>query len=240
VDEEYTVSEHGLEWFAGSSVEIWSEILYGTNLKDKLKRDVLTISKQTLTSGQKAQVRENIGAAPADGGAVDKLSAAMSYVVNGNKSIEAVSIPVGAYVRLVNSAIVGRSDGMYTVKTAIPVDTVIDSSYFNESAPIAGGGLNALNSKTSSIISSGICSASTSITIPEDGNYLICVRDFSGTSHYISIKVNDVVVASYGINAASGCLADVYNLNANDVITFVNSIAWNSDAIYNHYSVTKI
>jgi hypothetical protein len=78
---------------------------------------------------------------------VDKLSAAMSYVVNGNKSIETVSIPVGSYVRLVNSAIVGRSDGMYTVKTAIPVDTVIDSSYFNESAPIAGGGLNALNSK---------------------------------------------------------------------------------------------
>ena len=191
VDEEYTVSEHGLEWFAGSSVEIWSEILYGTNLKDKLKRDVLTISKQTLTSGQKAQVRENIGAAPADGGAVDKLSAAMSYVVNGNKSIETVSIPVGAYVRLVNSAIVGRSDGMYTVKTAIPVDTVIDSSYFNESAPIAGGGLNALNSNFTWKNYFEINNAERSyhdITTPSDFHELLIIMKMN-TTFWASIVV---------------------------------------------------
>jgi len=77
----------------------------------------------------------------------DKVSEAMTYVVNGNKSIENAAIPVGSYVRLANSKIVGRSDGIYTVKTAIPVNTVIDSSYFNESAPIAGGVANALNSK---------------------------------------------------------------------------------------------
>lgn len=77
----------------------------------------------------------------------DKVSEAMTYVVNGNKSIENAAIPVGSYVRLANSTIVGRSDGIYTVKTAIPVNTVIDSSYFNENAPIAGGVANALNSK---------------------------------------------------------------------------------------------
>ena len=77
---------------------------------------------------------------------IGRISDAMSYVVNGNKSIETVTIPVGAYFRLANSEIVGRSDGMYTAKAAIPVDTVIDSSYFNEASPIAGGGLNALNS----------------------------------------------------------------------------------------------
>lgn len=65
VDEEYQVSEHGLEWFADSAIELYSEILYGTNLKDKLKRDVVTISEQTLTSGQQAQVRTNIGAGSA-------------------------------------------------------------------------------------------------------------------------------------------------------------------------------
>ena len=78
----------------------------------------------------------------------DKVSEGMTYVVNGNKSIENAAIPVGSLVRLANSTIVGRSDGIYTVKTAIPVDTVIDSSYFNESAPIAGGVANALNDKT--------------------------------------------------------------------------------------------
>lgn len=90
----------------------------------------------------------------------DKMSDAMTYVVCGNKSVETVSIPVGAYFRLVNSQIVGRSDGLYTAKVAIPVDTVIDSSYFNEASPIVGGVANALNdnltnklySATSSIV----------------------------------------------------------------------------------------
>lgn len=75
---------------------------------------------------------------------VGALSSAMTYVVSGNKSIESVTIPVGAYVRLVGSTITGRSDGIYTVATAIPVDTVIDGTYFNESAPIQGGGLNGI------------------------------------------------------------------------------------------------
>ena len=82
----------------------------------------------------------------------DKVSEAMTYVVNGNKSIENAAIPVGSYVRLANSTIVGRSDGIYTVKTAIPVNTVIDSSYFNENAPIPGGVANALNSKLEPVL----------------------------------------------------------------------------------------
>jgi hypothetical protein len=86
---------------------------------------------------------------------VGRISDAMSYVVNGNKSIETVTIPVGAYFRLANSEIVGRSDGMYTAKAAIPVDTVIDSSYFNESVPIPGGLGNALNSKITRQIETG-------------------------------------------------------------------------------------
>ena len=61
VDEEYQVDEHGMEFFDGSAIEIYAEILYGANLKDKLKRDVLTMSEQTLTSGQKTQVRQNLG-----------------------------------------------------------------------------------------------------------------------------------------------------------------------------------
>ena len=77
----------------------------------------------------------------------DKVSEAMTYVVNGNKSIESVSIPVGHYFRLANSSIAGRSDGLYTAKIAIPVDTVIDATYFNEAAPITGGIAEALNSK---------------------------------------------------------------------------------------------
>jgi len=59
----YDVNDHGNEYFTDTGVEVYAEFLYGNNLKNKLERDVLTISKQTLTSGEKAQVQENIGIA---------------------------------------------------------------------------------------------------------------------------------------------------------------------------------
>ena len=65
VDADYTVSDHGLEYFLGTSVPVITETLYGENLKDKLRTDVLTISAQELDASQQAQVRENIGAAAA-------------------------------------------------------------------------------------------------------------------------------------------------------------------------------
>lgn len=94
---------------------------------------------------------------------IDKLSAGMTYVVNGNKSIETSPISVGSYVRLVNSTITGCSDGIYTVKTAIPVDTAIDGTYFNENAPIPGGVANALNSNmmNGAILLEGTASSAT-------------------------------------------------------------------------------
>ena len=61
----YSANEHGIEFFTGTNVAVGSEISYGTSLKDKLRRDVLTMSQQTLTSGQKTQVLNNIGAASA-------------------------------------------------------------------------------------------------------------------------------------------------------------------------------
>lgn len=60
VDGEYTVSDHGLEMFLGTSVPLTAASVYGNSLKNKLERDVLTISQQTLTAAQQAQVRTNI------------------------------------------------------------------------------------------------------------------------------------------------------------------------------------
>ena len=62
IDSEYTASEHGLEYFTETEMPLGTEILYGKNLRDKLERDVVTISAQTLTAEEKAQVRKNIGA----------------------------------------------------------------------------------------------------------------------------------------------------------------------------------
>ena len=61
----FTAHDYGLETIHGTSVTTYTDNLYGTNLKDKLRRDVVTISEQTLSDDQQAQVRANIGAAPA-------------------------------------------------------------------------------------------------------------------------------------------------------------------------------
>ena len=60
---DYSVSDHGIEYFTGTTVPVVTECLYGENLKDKLRTDVLTISQQELSPSQQAQVRENINAA---------------------------------------------------------------------------------------------------------------------------------------------------------------------------------
>lgn len=44
VDAEYTVDDHGIEFFTGTDVPVITEVLYGENLKNKLQSDVVTIS----------------------------------------------------------------------------------------------------------------------------------------------------------------------------------------------------
>ena len=44
IDGQYTVSDHGLEMFTGTTVPVYTIIIYGNNLKNKLERDVLTRS----------------------------------------------------------------------------------------------------------------------------------------------------------------------------------------------------
>lgn len=66
VDGYYVANDHGNEFFdtTPENVAVQFSTLYGSNIKNKLERDVLTISEQTLTEEQKTQVLTNIGAAP--------------------------------------------------------------------------------------------------------------------------------------------------------------------------------
>ena len=61
IDGSYTVSDHGLEYFEGTTIPAVAQSIYGSSLKNKLERDVLTLSQQSLTSTQKTQVQANIG-----------------------------------------------------------------------------------------------------------------------------------------------------------------------------------
>jgi len=58
----YTADDFGTEEFIGTAVPLFALNIYGQNLRDKLRTDVLTISAQSLTKAQKKQVRQNIGA----------------------------------------------------------------------------------------------------------------------------------------------------------------------------------
>lgn len=60
----YMANDHGIEFFEGTSVGVDTQILYGENLKDKLRTDVVTLSQQTLTTQQKTQVQTNLGLVP--------------------------------------------------------------------------------------------------------------------------------------------------------------------------------
>lgn len=58
----YTVNDFGTEEFVDTEVPLKAQLLYGQNLRDKLRTDVVTISAQSLSANQKAQVCTNIGA----------------------------------------------------------------------------------------------------------------------------------------------------------------------------------
>ena len=49
LDGQYTVNDHGLEYFVGSDVAVYAIVIYGNNLKNKLERDVLTKSADVLS-----------------------------------------------------------------------------------------------------------------------------------------------------------------------------------------------
>ena len=66
VSGQYVVDDHGLEYFEGTTVAVDAQMIYGANLKNKLERDVLTKSQQTLSAAEQNQVRKNIRSASED------------------------------------------------------------------------------------------------------------------------------------------------------------------------------
>lgn len=61
---QYMVCDFGTEEFMGTEVAVLGNFLYGNNLVDKLRTDVLTKSAQSLSMEQKQQVWQNIGTLP--------------------------------------------------------------------------------------------------------------------------------------------------------------------------------
>lgn len=148
VEEEYTVSEHGLEYFDGTAVAVYAEILYGTNLKDKLKRDVLTISAQQLTDAQKIQARNNIGAVS------QALGSGLAILANGDTH---AAITAGQRVYVRNHSTL--TEGLYKATAAIQTNGPLTTSNLTTEPSGALNDLKAsvdsLNSKITTIVSIG-------------------------------------------------------------------------------------
>ena len=189
VDEEYTVSEHGIEFFAGSEVEIYTEILYGSNLKDKLKRDVVTISEQTLTSGQKAQVRANIGAAAAD--LADTVGKILP-VITGSLNNSGYAIASGEYFE--------ANGTLYKATASIPKNNAWSSSATAQGDTVHGalnGGLAELNGNIPRYKSFQFENVSVSAgTVGERGAQVSADLDITGyTSGIVMTYISDSTYA---------------------------------------------
>lgn len=61
IDGEYTVDDHGIEFFDGTDVATNAQMVYGSNLIDKLRTDVISISAMDITEAQKKEARKNLG-----------------------------------------------------------------------------------------------------------------------------------------------------------------------------------
>ena len=158
IDEKYTVSQHGLEWFNGTTLELYAEILYGANLKDKLRRDVVTVSPQSLTSGQKSTARTNIGAGSAEdvatnaanitaqSQAIQKIEEGIAYRL-GSTNTTGATLAVGTYVYVTGNTN-GVADGMYKVSTAIVANGSLTTSNLTA---VSGGIGNELNNNLASL-----------------------------------------------------------------------------------------
>jgi len=158
LENQYAVDEHGIEYFTGTNVAVGTEIAYGTSLKDKLRRNVATISQQSLSSAQQKQVRTNIGAAAATDVKTisDKLNGLVKHVyykfalpdiaANGYRNITAnefgISTPSGykplGYYRFTTgstnfalTAIIAHNTGANTVMS---IKNVTDAVQKNKTA----------------------------------------------------------------------------------------------------------
>jgi len=91
LDGSFTASDHGIEFLTGDNPGTpVVTTLYGNNLRNKLERDVLTISEQELSASQKTQVQTNLGISLA-GGLTDlflfkEYSTKNSVTINANNA----------------------------------------------------------------------------------------------------------------------------------------------------------
>lgn len=147
INDKYEISEHGMEFFADTDVEVYLESIYGTNLKDKLKRDVVTKSEDLVNGFTETGTGKALDARAGKtlNEAIANLQDGLAIVATGNTH---AAIPAGAFVYVKNHNTL--SDGLYTNKSGATIaanDTLTSSNLQAESS----GGFNTLNNNLTTI-----------------------------------------------------------------------------------------
>lgn len=130
VDGDYAAFDHGMEYFTGTAQAVYAQTLYGQNLKNKLERDVLTISQQTLTSAQKSQVQNNVGLVPTESTSINTsgyvADARVIKTLNSNLDTRRTTILTSSNVTS-DTFILALANGAYQV-----ADNNLNTSYIPE------------------------------------------------------------------------------------------------------------
>lgn len=123
IDGYYVANDHGNEFFdtTPENVLVMFSALYGSNIKNKLERDVLTISEQTLTSAQKTQVQANLGLSVTNdlttstsGHVLDaRQGKALSDMIDDGRTIASSSATSNNQIRYRGEVISNTADGYY-------------------------------------------------------------------------------------------------------------------------------
>lgn len=128
----FTANDHGTEIIDGSSVPVYIQALYGQNLVDKLRTDVLTISEQTLTDAQKAQILENIGVYKTS---IPLTVASVSGISSNSYSSLSVTLDKCGFIWFGKLTILKKIAAVINADTEITV-TITTTDYFYPSRVI--------------------------------------------------------------------------------------------------------
>ena len=172
ISNQYTVSDHGMELIVGTEAPVNTITLYGQNLRDKLRTDVVTISQQQLTSTQQGQVRTNINAlGPGD-------------VVNNLSSTETTKVLSAAQGKALNDAKAN------IIKNSLAGNSSVTKSIVRPAFVIVGRATNSATTTAAFIDGwSGIIYLSniSSYTLSMNNSELTITNNSSSYANYIII-----------------------------------------------------
>lgn len=229
VSNQFTVNDHGMEYVTGTTVAPVLMLLYGQNLRDKLRMDVVTISQQSLTSAQQRQVRTNLGITPANIGALPTSGGQMTGDINmGQNAAGAVGHvitwtgsdgtlyymrPSGANFQIVRRPPGGSSQAVLNINADGTISTSVATAWRTGLGAAAASDVSDLIIKRSFTLTTAISLnslASTSFDVPvttPTGYKPIAALEgrVNGGIFAVTVNlINNTTARAYVINAGSG------------------------------------